>query len=177
MNTHSGAPKLSPLQIEPATSYGDIKRQQAEKAMVKEPSAFKVRAQLLQAGRTDAVLAASEHLTLRLKVYASGGENELHAHANEDHIFIVMDGAAEFSDEAGALVNLSRMQGLLLPKGSRYRFASTGSQPLVMLRIGSPNESALGLEGRLGVDGERTHAIASDVPDTDVVAFPGRFFG
>ena len=31
-----------------------------------------------------------------IKVYASGGENTLHAHNNEDHMFVILQGTAIF---------------------------------------------------------------------------------
>jgi mannose-6-phosphate isomerase-like protein (cupin superfamily) len=177
MDTRQHAARLIPEMIAPAVSYADIKRQQSQKALLRAPAAFKVRAQLLEAGRTDAVLAASDHLTLRLKVYASGGENELHAHANEDHIFIVMDGVADFFDEDGPLVQLSRLQGLMLPRGTRYRFIAASEAPLVMLRIGSPNESAQDVDGRIDANGLPTHSPATEAADTGIRPLPNRYFG
>lgn len=149
----STSPKLVPQFIEPAAAYGDLKREQAERARETAPSAFKVRAQLLEQGRSDSVLAATPNLTLRLKVYASGGENELHAHANEDHIFVILQGTAEFFDDDGLLAALGPNEGVTLPKGQRYRFHATSVEPLVLLRIGSPNESAQGLDGRIDAEG------------------------
>ena len=51
---------------------------------------------MLAQGRTDTVLAATEDLSVRLKVYSSGGENELHAHPTEDHVFVILQGSARF---------------------------------------------------------------------------------
>ena len=52
-----------------------------------EVTTFSLKAQMLDQGRTDTVLAATDDLSVRLKVYASGGENGLHAHVDEDHVF------------------------------------------------------------------------------------------
>lgn len=134
---------------EPVANYPQLIEQQIAMARSTSPAAFCVRAQMLSAGRSETVLAASPQLTLRLKVYASGGENTLHAHANEDHLFIVLQGTAEFSDAHGSLGFFGANEGVLLPRGSVYRFMVSSTEPLVMLRVGSPNEAALGMEGRV----------------------------
>ena len=51
---------------------------------------------LLSAGRTDTVVARSDDMTARVKVYAEGGENATHTHLNEDHLFFVLQGEATF---------------------------------------------------------------------------------
>jgi len=171
------APKLKPAFVEPCNSYAEIKAQQIAKAGISSPSAFKVRAQLLERGRTDAVLAASKHLTLRLKVYASGGENVLHAHMNEDHFFVILDGTADFYGEDGLMARLGKYEGIMLPQGSRYSFMATSKEPLVMLRAGSPNENFLGLEGRVDAFGALTHPDTKKEPEAGVTFIPNRFFG
>ena len=175
--TTKAEPKLIAEFIAPADSYETIIAQQKEKALNKLPTAFKVRAQHLDQGRTDSVLAASDGLTVRLKVYASGGENALHAHANEDHVFILLQGCAEFSDADGVLASLQVNEGLLVPKGAYYCFNATGTEPLVMLRIGSPNESALGLEGRVDTLGTFAHADAAANKTVPVKFRAASFFG
>ena len=47
---------------------------------------------LLEQGTTYDPLATAENLWMSIKVYASGGENALHAHGGEDHAFIVLQG-------------------------------------------------------------------------------------
>jgi mannose-6-phosphate isomerase-like protein (cupin superfamily) len=163
--------------IEPAMTYEDIVAQQVSKVQKDKPSGFKVSAQLLDQGRTDTVLAASAGLTVRLKVYASGGENALHTHVNEDHVFILLAGSAEFHNETGFLANLKQHEGILIPKGSFYKFHATSTEPLVMLRIGSPNESFLGLEGRVNTHGDKAHADSSQNMTQEVVFKANEFFG
>src|SRR5882672_6575759 len=65
----------------------------ADKATAKKPSFFKMRAQMLAKGRTNTPLARTDNMWAILKVYASGGENGLHTHPNEDHTFIVLQGS------------------------------------------------------------------------------------
>jgi mannose-6-phosphate isomerase-like protein (cupin superfamily) len=162
---------------EPVDTYARMNEQQVAMAEHRGPSAFRVRAQMLSKGRTETVLAASNLLTVRLKMYASGGENTLHAHQEEDHVFIILQGAAEFFDGDGSLGFFTANQGVLLPKGSMYRFNSCEGEPLVMLRIGSPNEAALGLDGRVDTGGvpfdPGKDAKAATAPEF----VPGRFYG
>lgn len=101
-----------------------------------KPNFFKLRAQLLDEGRSNTPLAETENMWARLKVYASGGENTLHAHPNEDHMFVVLNGSACFFGPNGEEKELSRNDGLMLPAGSLYHFQATSEEPLVLLRVG-----------------------------------------
>jgi mannose-6-phosphate isomerase-like protein (cupin superfamily) len=169
--------RLTARVCEPVRGYPDLIAQQVEHAGSNKPSAFAVRAQLLSQGRTETVLAASNLLTVRLKVYASGGENMLHAHAEEDHVFVILQGEAEFFDAQGPFGIFGAHQGVLLPRGNVYRFNSTGGEPLVMLRLGAPNESALGLDGRIdrhGTSFDPADDAKNQVPPQPI---PGHFFG
>ena len=60
-----------------------------------KPTFFKLEAQLPKQGRTDTPLAASDKMWVVLKTYAADGENGLHAHPNEDHTFIVLQGGGD----------------------------------------------------------------------------------
>ena len=92
---------------------------------------------LLQ-GITSDERARSELLTVLIKVYASGGENRMHAHVHEDHSFIVLEGEATFHFEgADSARVLKPHEGVMLPKGTYYRFESSGDGNLVMLRVGA----------------------------------------
>src|SRR6266436_4747248 len=61
-----------------------------------KPTFFKLEAQLPRQGRTDTPVAASDKMWVVLKTYAADGENGLHAHPNEDHTFVVLQGEATF---------------------------------------------------------------------------------
>ena len=56
------------------------------------------------------------------QVYASGGENALHAHHGEDHAFIVLQGKATFTFGDGRTQVVSLHQGVMIPKGVEYKF-------------------------------------------------------
>lgn len=92
---------------------------------------------LLQ-GITSDERARSELLTVLVKVYASGGENRMHAHVHEDHSFIVLEGEATFHfDDDDHIRVVKPYEGVMLPRGTYYRFESTGQGNLVMLRVGA----------------------------------------
>ena len=78
------------------------------KATAKKPAFFKMRAQMLDQGRTNTALARTENLWATLKVYASGGENALHTHPNEDHTFIVLQGSARYYDADGGHTDVGK---------------------------------------------------------------------
>jgi mannose-6-phosphate isomerase-like protein (cupin superfamily) len=95
--------------------------------------------QLLLKGRTNDIVASSDDMTARVKVYAEGGENATHTHLEEDHIFFILQGEATFflGRNADEVKVIEPMGGILLPKGSYYRFQSTGDENLVLFRTGS----------------------------------------
>lgn len=104
------------------------------------PKLFRLRTQLLSKGRSDYVLANTDLMTIRIKCYAQGGENALHAHPAEDHAFIVLEGEARFVGKGGEIGVLRKNEGIMLPKGTYYKFESCGDTPLVLLRIGAVKE-------------------------------------
>lgn len=94
---------------------------------------------LLSKGRTHTLVARSNDMTAHVKVYAEGGENASHTHFNEDHVFFVLQGEATFllGRNADETKVIGAMGGILLPKGSYYRFQSSGNENLVLFRVGS----------------------------------------
>lgn len=137
---------------------------------------------LLSAGSTTDLVARTSSLWVQVKVYADGGENGLHAHSTEDHVFVVLDGEATFFDETGAETVVSRNDGVLLPRKVLYRFRSSGGTNLVMLRIGAPagDEDLFEASGqRVGRSGQ---AVPGNAPENGAgaalgIPIPGRTFG
>lgn len=114
----------------------------AKLAVSTGPGFFQLAQRLPLQGRTNAVLAATAQVNVVLKTYASGGENELHAHANEDHVFVVLQGAATFYGPRGEERVVGLHEGVVLPSGVLYRFIAHEHEPLVLLRIGSVLDAA-----------------------------------
>ena len=166
-----------PKFVEPAMTTDALKRQEMELAENKKPSAFKVRGQMLSQGRTDAMLAATDNLTVRLKVYASGGENELHAHPTEDHTFIILQGSARFYGPDGEIMELRPNEGIMMPSGNFYRFNATSAEPLVLLRVGGPNYKKQKAPYRINIDGEEMRGDSKENKKAPVIFKDGEFFG
>ena len=163
---------------QPLVTTKDIFESQVAATNTKEPTVFSLKAQMLDQGRTDMVLAATEDLSVRLKVYASGGENELHAHVGEDHVFILLQGGARFYGPDGETLDLKAFQGIMMPKGMFYRFHATSEKEcLVMLRIGTPNFQKQPKNDRLGMNGEPLLAESKENRTQQVILKDGVFFG
>lgn len=101
------------------------------------PSFFHIHAKLPRVGRTNQVLGASRQMNVVLKTYATGGENELHAHSNEDHLFVVLQGGAIFYGPRGEMREVAKNDCVLIPCGALYKFHAKEEEPLVLLRIGA----------------------------------------
>lgn len=88
------------------------------------------------AGTIMTTLGQTPSLWVHLKIYETG-ENTLHAHPDEDHVFYVLEGRAEFTEGDGSTFEVGPHEGVLIPAGGLYRFSAMGSDRLVMLRAGA----------------------------------------
>jgi mannose-6-phosphate isomerase-like protein (cupin superfamily) len=141
-----------------------------------KPHLFKMTAPLLDQGRSNTPLAHTENMWATLKVYASGGENGLHTHPNEDHTFIVMQGNARYYGPDGVIGDRGPMEGIMLPAGAYYWFEAISAEPLVLLRIGSrvgPQDPG----GRLNIRGEPMPGDSPENKQSPVKVKEGAFFG
>jgi mannose-6-phosphate isomerase-like protein (cupin superfamily) len=168
---------LEPRDMPVAESVTDIWAKLRSYAERTTPSTFTLRTELLTQGRSDTPLAATDALTLVLKVYASGGENELHAHPQEDHAFVVLAGRAQFHGPAGEQVVLGPLQGIMLPRGSFYRFHAQEGEALVLLRVGTPANHRMPRPTRIDIDGAPMHGDSAENRTVPPVRDAGRFFG
>jgi mannose-6-phosphate isomerase-like protein (cupin superfamily) len=135
---------------------------------------FKLRTPLLKKGRLDTVLAETDLMQVRMKCYAEGGENVLHAHTTEDHVFVILQGQANFHDKEGNSRILGRNDGIMLPRGTHYWFQSCGDEPLVMLRVGASKERAA--VPRVGVDGRPLPGHSKENKHEEPVVIEGAFY-
>jgi mannose-6-phosphate isomerase-like protein (cupin superfamily) len=129
---------------------------------------------LLSSGMTDSVVARSDNLVGRVKVYAEGGENALHCHAHEEHVFLVLAGQATFylgREERPHVVE--KFQGVHLPRGAFYRFHSTGDENLVMFRVGTGKPAG---DDRMGPHGRPLPGHSPENKTTPGVVVPGKVF-
>lgn len=140
-----------------------------------QASFYRLRAQLLEQGRTDTVLAATDTLQLRLKVYASGGENGLHAHASEDHSFLVLQGRARFYDRDDRPTDIGRHEGIMIPAGAYYRFEAISSEELILYRVGAKTGKVVGAP-RVNAQGEAMPGHSKENKRVPTIFKDGRFF-
>jgi mannose-6-phosphate isomerase-like protein (cupin superfamily) len=138
---------------------------------------YKLRAQLLSQGRTDTVLAQSDVMQLRLKVYASGGENGLHTHAKEDHTFLILQGRARFYDRDGEATEVGPLEGIFIPAGAFYRFEAISSEELVLFRVGARTTADRKGPDRLNVRGEPMAGDSAENKRVETIYKEGQFFG
>ena len=121
-------------------------------------------------------VAETDLMTLRIHCYAPGiGENALHSHTKEDHVFLVLQGTAQFNTgrDGQTIVRAGKNTAVVLPAGCYYQFCNSGTEPLVMARIGAGQDKA---DQRLNPDGTaipgRTHEQGAAKP----VLIEGAFF-
>ena len=147
----------------------------ATKEKAKAAKFYKLRAQLLEQGRTNTLLARTDNMWATLKVYASGGENGLHAHPHEDHTFVVLQGRARYYDADGGHTDVGKHEGILLPAGAYYWFEAISEEPLVLVRIGC-RVGVRDASGRLNIRGEPMPGDSKENKRVPVVYRDGEFF-
>lgn len=136
---------------------------------------FSTRVPLLSEGRTNNYVVRTDLMSVNVKVYAEGGENALHTHTNEDHVFLVLQGEATFSDEEGTKTVVHKLEGISLPRGAYYWFKSTGDENLVLCRFGaSTGERG---DGRIDIEGMPLPGESEANKHIEGVSIPGKFFG
>lgn len=143
----------------------------------KTPSFFHMTAPLPKQGRTNQMLGATDHMHIVLKTYASGGENEIHAHPGEDHVFVVLHGKAEFHGPRGERREVGKHDCVLLPAGSLYSFVATGDEHLVMLRIGAATDPEnVDRLSRIDADGKPFGGHDVRNKEVELILEDGRYF-
>ena len=150
-----------------------------------EAQIFRLRTQLLQKGRSHTILASSRASTgamnVAIKCYAGGGENEYHAHALEDHTFIVLQGRAVFVQPDKPPQELGRNEGILLPAGAFYKFEAVSDEPLVLLRVGNVWQPRQGVveaaaSQRVGANGSALPSHSKANKHVEAVPLEGAYY-
>ena len=128
-----------------------------------EPEFYTLKTFQLAEGRSSYTLAQSDLFRISIKVYAEGGENAMHAHAYEDHAFTILKGQATFHvGSEGDVRVVNAYEGVFIPRGAVYRFESTGTENLVILRVGAEVEQQNKDLWRVKSDGS---AATPDTPE------------
>ena len=95
--------------------------------------------------RTDRLLAAVQTVT-------KGGETNLHSHSHLDGLWFVLRGRARFySGQREVVGEFGAFEGVLVPRGARYWFESSGEEPLEILQV-ECSDIAFGSEEELAKD-------------------------
>ena len=140
-------------------------------------STFNIRGPYLSEGRLNIDLARTDLLWLSLQVNAEGGENAVHAHTDEDHAFIVLEGEVTFFDENGEGTVIGQHEGIMIPKGAYYRYLNTGGRNLFLLRVGAQRDVSGGVQTRVKPDGGEIPGHSTENFHVDPVPIEGKFFG
>ena len=138
---------------------------------------FQVRPQLLQHGKKTHSLARTDLLTLGVQVVAEGGETNMHAHADSDAVWLVLNGRARFYGQDEQAVEIGRFEGLVIPRGVPYWFESASEENLVILRFGAKAQG--GPTGRIDYS-ERKYSVGDEQdsrPRFPAVVLEGKYFG
>lgn len=143
-----------------------------------EPAMIDLKTQLLSGGMSKTLMCKGENTTFHMHCYSVGmGEKHgLHAHVQEEHLFVVLQGRAVFSSIGGKLPTVTRNQGIWLPKGCFYEFYNPGPDPLIVMRFGAIN---VGDNGSLRItpEGEPIPGRSSANPElAKPVIIEGQFF-
>jgi mannose-6-phosphate isomerase-like protein (cupin superfamily) len=140
------------------------------------PQFFKLRAELVEKGRTNQVVADTGNMWVNLKVYAGGGENGLHNHTDQDHFHLVLRGSARFFGPRGETKDVGPYEGVMLPSGSFYRFNATSKEPLILLRVGCKTDPTAE-HPRYNIYGEPLPSDSKENGQVEVVLRKGEFWG
>ena len=145
-------------------------------AMAPPAEFFKLRAELLAQGRSNQIVADTDNMWANLKVYASGGENGLHNHTDQDHFHLVLKGKACFYGPRGEEKICGLYEGVMLPSGSYYRFEAVSDEPLILLRVGAKTPP-MAEHGRYNVYGEPLNSDTKQNGQVVVIPHHGEFWG
>lgn len=157
----------------------DVSKVDLAKLRAIRPETFDLKVPLLSAGMSRDLKCSGENSTFRIHCYSTGmGEKHgHHAHIEEEHLFVVLQGKAVFADLDDKLPPLGPNQGIWLPKGCFYEFFNPGPDPLVVLRFGAQATGA-NASTRLTPEGEPIKGRSSANPElAKPVVIEGKFFG
>src|SRR5918995_1052180 len=134
-----------------ATAAAKVKENETPKAQL-----FSLKTPYMEQGRVTQLVAETPNMWIHTKINAEGGENEIHTHLDEDHAFIVLEGQMSVFDEKGNEQKIEKYQGIMIPKGAYYRYLNTGSENLVVIRVGASikGKAQGGVEMRVRPDGK-----------------------
>lgn len=88
------------------------------------------------AGRKSFRMALTNNVVSTVQVFEKGVHNNLHVHLTEDGYWLVLGGRARFHGEGEAIIaELGKLEGVLIPAGTKYWFEGISDEPLEILRV------------------------------------------
>jgi mannose-6-phosphate isomerase-like protein (cupin superfamily) len=138
-----------------------------------EAQVFELKTPYLKEGRSTNVLAKTDLISVMIKYYNEGGENTLHSHPTEDHVFVVLDGEATFYDKEEKTTPVKKGEGILIPKGWYYKFQNSGGKPLIILRFGASREPKI---ERISTTGTDIQARSAENRHVEAVPIDGSYW-
>lgn len=143
--------------------------------MHRDPEIIPLRTQLASKGHTKHLLAQTDMMTMHIHCYApQGGENGLHTHVKEDHVFVCLQGEPVFRGINGPLPALRKHQAIFIPRGCYYSFSNETLEPCILLRFGASPDGYN--SDRIDPQGKPIPGRAHQKDAVAPVLIPGAFF-
>ena len=104
--------------------------------MAQEAKVFKYQTPQFDGVKKTLQVCNSDLMKVQVQVVKDGGENNLHSHTGDDAFWYVMSGAVKFYGEGDQVIGeFNKGEGILIPRGFKYWFESSSSEPLEILRV------------------------------------------
>jgi mannose-6-phosphate isomerase-like protein (cupin superfamily) len=104
--------------------------------MAQEVKVFKYQTPQFDGVKKTLHVCNSDLMKVQVQVVKDGGENNLHSHTGDDAFWYVMSGAVKFYGEGDEVIGeFNKGEGILIPRGFKYWFESSSSEPLEILRV------------------------------------------
>ena len=97
---------------------------------------FRYKKPEMQRRRAIVPFCKSDIITAGVQVIREGGETNLHSHAAMDGFWFVLKGKAKFYGDGDRLeAELGPLEGVFVPRNTKYWFESSGSEDLELLQV------------------------------------------
>lgn len=104
--------------------------------MAQEAKVFKYQTPEFEGVKKSMIVCSSDLMKVMVQVVKDGGENNLHSHTGDDAFWYVMSGTVKFYSEGDEVIGeFKEGEGILIPRGFKYWFESSSSEPLEILRV------------------------------------------
>jgi mannose-6-phosphate isomerase-like protein (cupin superfamily) len=117
------------LQVIGANPRGQDSSNRVQLFSYTSPSKDDIRKQIVR-------LSKSENLRTSIQVIGSDYREKLHFHDNIDGFWMVLSGSVAFYDEDNAVLGeFEPLEGIYMPRKTRYRYESTSEEPAEILQV------------------------------------------